>query len=66
MDEAVSNARTTYEKILAKCNAHKTGEADLKARMDEMKGHHRAEVEELKSENANLSKKVEDLQATKT
>ncbi|KAM0055018.1 hypothetical protein Hdeb2414_s0006g00201261 [Helianthus debilis subsp. tardiflorus] len=33
--------------------------------MDEMKGDHKAEIEELKSENADLAKKLEDLQATK-
>ncbi|KAJ0792873.1 hypothetical protein HanOQP8_Chr01g0022881 [Helianthus annuus] len=65
MEEAVSNARAAYERMLAGHDAHKTGEADLKARMDEMKGHHKAEIEELKSENADLAKKVEDLQATK-
>ncbi|KAJ0576419.1 hypothetical protein HanOQP8_Chr05g0181051 [Helianthus annuus] len=46
-------------------DAIKTGEADLKARMGEMKGHHRAEIEELKLENADLSVQVEDLKATK-
>ncbi|MFS8009030.1 hypothetical protein Hanom_Chr14g01279791 [Helianthus anomalus] len=33
--------------------------------MDEMKGHHQAEIEELKLESADLAAKVEDLQATK-
>ncbi|KAM0022572.1 hypothetical protein Hdeb2414_s0023g00630041 [Helianthus debilis subsp. tardiflorus] len=46
-------------------DAHKTGESDLKARVDEMKGHHKAKIEELKSENVDLVKKAEDLQATK-
>ncbi|KAJ0614896.1 hypothetical protein HanIR_Chr02g0067671 [Helianthus annuus] len=69
MEEFVSNAPSAYEKMLAALwserDAHKTGEADLKAQMDEMKGHHKAEIEELKSESADLVKKVEDLQATK-
>ncbi|KAJ0793017.1 hypothetical protein HanOQP8_Chr01g0024921 [Helianthus annuus] len=42
-------------------DALKTGEADLKARIEEMKGHH----EEIKVENASLKAKVEDHQATK-
>ncbi|MFS7934437.1 hypothetical protein Hanom_Chr05g00391551 [Helianthus anomalus] len=49
-----------------KRDALKTGEADLKARIEEMKGHHKAKIEELKLENADLEAKVEDLQATKT
>ncbi|MFS7914366.1 hypothetical protein Hanom_Chr02g00152521 [Helianthus anomalus] len=86
MEEAVTNARATYEKMLAgpflisclfpksvlimltllsECDALKTREADLKARIEEMKGHHKAEIEELKLENADLAQKMEDLQATK-
>ncbi|KAJ0482919.1 hypothetical protein HanIR_Chr13g0659261 [Helianthus annuus] len=37
-------------------------EADLKAQIEEMKGH----KEEIKAENASLKARVEDLQATKT
>ncbi|MFS7944731.1 hypothetical protein Hanom_Chr06g00515711 [Helianthus anomalus] len=66
MEESVSNARSAYEKMLAERDALKTGEADLKARIDEMKSHHKAEIEELKLESADLAAKVEDLQATKT
>ncbi|KAJ0680653.1 hypothetical protein HanPI659440_Chr16g0626631 [Helianthus annuus] len=65
MEESVSNARAAYEKMLAERDALKTGEADLKARIEEMKGHHKAEIEELKLESADLAAKVEDLQATK-
>ncbi|KAJ0638071.1 hypothetical protein HanOQP8_Chr17g0681121 [Helianthus annuus] len=65
MKEAVTNARAAYEKMLAERDAHKTGEADLKTRMGEMKEHHKAEIEELKLENADLAQKKEDLQATK-
>ncbi|KAM0046644.1 hypothetical protein Hdeb2414_s0009g00318921 [Helianthus debilis subsp. tardiflorus] len=65
MEESVSNTRSSYEKTMI-CNAFKTGEADLRARMDEMKSHHKAEIEELKLENTDLEAKVEDLQATKT
>ncbi|KAJ0479482.1 hypothetical protein HanRHA438_Chr13g0581011 [Helianthus annuus] len=50
---------------LSERDAYKTGEANLKARMEEMKGYHKAEVEELKLESADLAQKVEDLQATK-
>ncbi|MFS7929777.1 hypothetical protein Hanom_Chr04g00336451 [Helianthus anomalus] len=65
MEKSISNARAAYEKMMAECDALKTGEGDLKARMDEMKSHHKAEIEELKLEGADLAKKVEDLQATK-
>ncbi|KAM0011792.1 hypothetical protein Hdeb2414_s0013g00417051 [Helianthus debilis subsp. tardiflorus] len=65
MEESVNNARSAYKKMLAERDALKAGEADLRARMDEMKGHHQAEIEELKLECADLAVKVEDLQATK-
>ncbi|MFS7907216.1 hypothetical protein Hanom_Chr01g00068681 [Helianthus anomalus] len=65
MEESVSNARAAYEKMLVERDALKKEEADLKARIDEIKGHHRPEVEELKTENADLAKRVKDLQATK-
>ncbi|XP_021979063.1 golgin subfamily A member 4-like [Helianthus annuus] len=65
MEESISNVRTAYENMIAERDALKTGEADLKARMDEMKNHHKAEIEELKLESADLTKKVQDLQATK-
>ncbi|MFS7960654.1 hypothetical protein Hanom_Chr08g00705601 [Helianthus anomalus] len=65
MEETVSNAHAMYEIMLAERDALKTGEAELKTRIEEMKDHHRAEIEELKLENANLEAKVEDLQATK-
>ncbi|KAJ0580097.1 hypothetical protein HanHA300_Chr04g0125341 [Helianthus annuus] len=50
---------------LSERDAHKTGEANLKARIDEMKRHHKAEIEELMSESADLAKKMKDLQVTK-
>ncbi|MFS7965435.1 hypothetical protein Hanom_Chr09g00762211 [Helianthus anomalus] len=68
MEEFTSNVRTAYEKMMtfwSERDALKTGEADLKARMDEMKNHHKAEIEDLKLEIVDLTKKVEDLQATK-
>ncbi|KAJ0726864.1 hypothetical protein HanPI659440_Chr12g0475231 [Helianthus annuus] len=65
MEESISNARTTYEKMMTERDALKIGEADLKARMDEMKSHHKAKIEELKLESVDLAAKVEDLQATK-
>ncbi|MFS7949291.1 hypothetical protein Hanom_Chr06g00569821 [Helianthus anomalus] len=55
----------TFLTCLSERDALKIGEADLKARMEEMKGHHRSEVEELKLESGDLAKKVEDLHATK-
>ncbi|KAF5813288.1 hypothetical protein HanRHA438_Chr03g0107601 [Helianthus annuus] len=53
--------------LMSEClqDAHKTGEADLRAHMEEMKGHHIAEIEELKLENADFAKRLEDLYATK-
>ncbi|KAF5768555.1 hypothetical protein HanXRQr2_Chr14g0637771 [Helianthus annuus] len=65
MEESVNNARSAYKKMLAERDALKAGEADLRARMDEMKGHHQAEIEELKLKSADLVAKVEDPQATK-
>ncbi|KAJ0734163.1 hypothetical protein HanPI659440_Chr11g0416731 [Helianthus annuus] len=55
MEESFTNARLAYANMMA-------GEADLKAQIEEMKGHE----EEIKVENAALKAKVEDLQATKT
>ncbi|KAJ0713972.1 hypothetical protein HanPI659440_Chr13g0484431 [Helianthus annuus] len=43
----------------------KTGEADLKAQIEEMKGNHEAEIEEIRKENAALKARADDLQATK-
>ncbi|MFS7944818.1 hypothetical protein Hanom_Chr06g00516711 [Helianthus anomalus] len=58
MDESFANARLAYANMMA-------GEADLKAQIEEMKGNHKTESEEIKMENADLKAKVEDLQATK-
>ncbi|MFS7955769.1 hypothetical protein Hanom_Chr07g00646471 [Helianthus anomalus] len=66
MKESFTNARLAYTDMMAERDALKTGEADLKAQIEEMKGHHKAEIEEIKLENADLEAKVEDLQATKT
>ncbi|MFS7918793.1 hypothetical protein Hanom_Chr03g00205321 [Helianthus anomalus] len=61
MEESCSNARLAYANMMAEQNVFKSGEADLKAQIEEMKGHE----EEIKVENAALKAKVEDLQATK-
>ncbi|KAF5786931.1 hypothetical protein HanRHA438_Chr10g0459611 [Helianthus annuus] len=66
MEEPFTNARLAYANMMAERDALKTGEADLKAQIEEMKGHHKTEIEEIKMENADLEAKVEDLQATKT
>ncbi|KAF5814550.1 hypothetical protein HanRHA438_Chr03g0124461 [Helianthus annuus] len=55
MEESFTNACLAYANMMA-------GEADLKAQIEEMKGHN----EEIEVENAALKAKVEDLQATKT
>ncbi|KAM0011148.1 hypothetical protein Hdeb2414_s0067g00768851 [Helianthus debilis subsp. tardiflorus] len=55
MEESFANARLAYANMMA-------GEADLKAQIEDMKGHE----EEIEVENAALKAKVEDFQATKT
>ncbi|MFS7964464.1 hypothetical protein Hanom_Chr08g00750681 [Helianthus anomalus] len=59
MEESFANARLAYGNMMA-------GEADLKAQIEEMKGNHEAEIEEIKKENTALKATVDDLQATKT
>ncbi|MFS7950078.1 hypothetical protein Hanom_Chr06g00579111 [Helianthus anomalus] len=44
---------------------HKSGEVDLKAKMEAKKKNQEAEVEDLKLENAGLNKRVEELRVTK-
>ncbi|KAJ0618312.1 hypothetical protein HanPSC8_Chr02g0057651 [Helianthus annuus] len=44
---------------------HKSGEGNLKARMEVMEKNHGAEVKDLKLENADLNNKVEELRVTK-
>ncbi|MFS7918794.1 hypothetical protein Hanom_Chr03g00205331 [Helianthus anomalus] len=67
MEESFANARLAYANMMADTylicprDTLKTGEADLKAQIEDMKGHE----EEIKVENAALKAKVEDLQATK-
>ncbi|MFS8021750.1 hypothetical protein Hanom_Chr16g01431101 [Helianthus anomalus] len=56
MEESITNARSAYKKMMAGGPKSTDGGDE---------GHHRAEIEELKLENVNLSAKVEDLQATK-
>ncbi|KAJ0693054.1 hypothetical protein HanPI659440_Chr15g0592851 [Helianthus annuus] len=58
MEESFANARLAYANMMA-------GEADLKAQIKEMKGNHEVEIEKIKTENATLKTKVENLQATK-
>ncbi|MFS7908225.1 hypothetical protein Hanom_Chr01g00080701 [Helianthus anomalus] len=53
------------KEFFANRDALKTGEADLKAQIEDMKGNHEAEMEEIKKENAALKAKADDLQATK-
>ncbi|MFS8025322.1 hypothetical protein Hanom_Chr16g01473591 [Helianthus anomalus] len=66
MEESFANAHLAYANMMAERDALKTGEADLKAQIEEMKEHHNTEIEEIKIDNADLKAKVEDLQATKT
>ncbi|KAM0032596.1 hypothetical protein Hdeb2414_s0016g00476791 [Helianthus debilis subsp. tardiflorus] len=63
MEESFANARLAYANMMR--GVLKTGEADLKAQIEEMKGNHEAEIEEIKKENAALKERVDDLQATK-
>ncbi|MFS7896627.1 hypothetical protein Hanom_Chr00s005175g01728181 [Helianthus anomalus] len=61
MGESFTNARLAYANMMAERDVLKSEEADLKAQIEEMKGHE----EKTKAENAALQAKVEDLQATK-
>ncbi|XP_035840438.1 uncharacterized protein LOC118487581 [Helianthus annuus] len=54
MEESLSGARLAYESMMAERDALKTGEADLKGRLEEMEG-----------ENASLKTEVTDLRETK-
>ncbi|MFS7899653.1 hypothetical protein Hanom_Chr00s071259g01788921 [Helianthus anomalus] len=60
MEESFTNARLAYANMMAERDALKTGEAYLKAQIEDMKRHE----EEIEVENAALKAKVEDLQAT--
>ncbi|KAM0003718.1 hypothetical protein Hdeb2414_s0272g00853351 [Helianthus debilis subsp. tardiflorus] len=66
MEESFNNARIAYANMMAERDALKTGEADLKAQIEEMKGNHEAEIEGIKKEHAALKASVDDLHATKT
>ncbi|KAM0018837.1 hypothetical protein Hdeb2414_s0026g00678651 [Helianthus debilis subsp. tardiflorus] len=66
MEESFNNARLAYANMMAERDVLKTGEADLKAQIKEMKCNHEAEIGEIKKENAALKALVDDLQATKT
>ncbi|MFS8004117.1 hypothetical protein Hanom_Chr13g01221921 [Helianthus anomalus] len=66
MEASFENARIAYANMMAERDVLKTGEADLKAQIEEMKCRHEAEVGEIKKENAALKASVDDLQATKT
>ncbi|MFS8023576.1 hypothetical protein Hanom_Chr16g01453061 [Helianthus anomalus] len=65
MEESLNNARLTYANMMAERDVLKTGEADLKAQIEEMKCTYEAEVGEIKRENAALKASAEDLQAMK-
>ncbi|MFS8009763.1 hypothetical protein Hanom_Chr14g01289201 [Helianthus anomalus] len=65
MEASFENARIAYANMMAERDVLKTGEADLKAQIEEMKCTYEAEVGEIKRENAALKASVEDLQATK-
>ncbi|KAF5817404.1 hypothetical protein HanRHA438_Chr02g0053901 [Helianthus annuus] len=61
MEESFNDARLAYASMMA-ADALKSGEADLKAQIEEMRGYE----EKIQTENAALKAQVEDLQATKT
>ncbi|KAJ0763318.1 hypothetical protein HanPI659440_Chr08g0279331 [Helianthus annuus] len=61
MEASFENARIAYVNMMAERDVLKSGEADLKAQIEDMKGHE----EEIEAENASLKAKVEELQATK-
>ncbi|KAM0049542.1 hypothetical protein Hdeb2414_s0008g00287141 [Helianthus debilis subsp. tardiflorus] len=64
MEESFANARLAYANMMAERDVLKTGEADLKAQIEDMKGNHEAEMEKIKKENATLKARADDLQAT--
>ncbi|MFS7968994.1 hypothetical protein Hanom_Chr09g00803981 [Helianthus anomalus] len=66
MEESFANARLAYANMMAERDVLKTGEADLKAQIEEMKCNHETEIEGFKRENTVLKASVDDLQATKT
>ncbi|KAJ0725992.1 hypothetical protein HanPI659440_Chr12g0465221 [Helianthus annuus] len=66
MEESFNNARIAYANMMAEWDVLKTGEADLKAQIEEMKCNHEAEIGEIKKESAALKASVDDLLATKT
>ncbi|KAJ0704296.1 hypothetical protein HanPI659440_Chr14g0561131 [Helianthus annuus] len=66
MEESFNNARLAYANMMVERDVLKTGEADLKAQIEEMKCTHEAENEGIKKENAALKASVDDLHAMKT
>ncbi|KAJ0776930.1 hypothetical protein HanLR1_Chr02g0051371 [Helianthus annuus] len=62
MEASFENARIAYANMMAERDVFKSGEADLKAQIEEMKVH----KEEIEAENVSLKAKVEELQETKT
>ncbi|KAM0064666.1 hypothetical protein Hdeb2414_s0003g00105761 [Helianthus debilis subsp. tardiflorus] len=66
MEESFNNAHLAYASMMAERDALKTGEAELKAQIEEMKCSREAEVGEIRRENVALKALVDDLQSTKT
>ncbi|KAJ0725930.1 hypothetical protein HanPI659440_Chr12g0464481 [Helianthus annuus] len=64
MEESFNNARLAYANMMAERDVLKTGEADLKAQIEDLKSAHEAEIEGVKKENAALKASVDDLHAT--
>ncbi|KAJ0771655.1 hypothetical protein HanPI659440_Chr07g0271561 [Helianthus annuus] len=65
MEESLSQARDAYERMAKVKDFHKSGEADLKAKIQAMEKRHGTELEDLKLEIVDFSKRVEELQAIK-
>ncbi|MFS7998794.1 putative transcription factor bZIP family [Helianthus anomalus] len=66
MEESFNNAGLAYANMMAERDMLKTGEADLKAQIEDLKSTHEAEIEGVKKENAALRASVDDLYATKS
>ncbi|MFS7956776.1 hypothetical protein Hanom_Chr07g00658481 [Helianthus anomalus] len=61
MEESFNNARLAYANMMAERDVLKTGEADLKTQIEEMKCSYEAEIGEIKKEKAALKASVDDL-----
>ncbi|MFS7980712.1 hypothetical protein Hanom_Chr10g00942531 [Helianthus anomalus] len=65
MEESLTQLRNAYDQMIKERDFHKSGDADLKVKMEAMEKSHGAEVEDLKLEIADLNKRMDELRSTK-